>query len=486
MPEACKLQSKQLQPDYVGSYKSFLPRKNEKGLKGNLFMGKLFGTDGIRGVANEYPITCEMAMDIGRAVAHLFRAETGKSKIVIGKDTRISGDMIEYALVSGICSIGADAFLAGVLPTPGIAYMTSSMGTNAGIVISASHNPYYDNGIKIFNQDGFKLSNEKEEEIENIVLNGKIVSMCKAIRDTGRAFKIGDANKNYIGFLKSALPEGFSLNGIKIVIDCANGATYQVAPELFKELGADIESIYTEPDGKNINKSCGSQHPEALIEIVLKKDADIGLAFDGDGDRLIAVDEKGNVTTGDQILAVCANMLKQRDKLKNSLVISTVMSNLGLKVALKDMNIQHIMTDVGDRYVMEQMISSGAVLGGEDSGHMIFLDHHTTGDGIISALKLIESMKFESKPLSELKKIMTVFPQTLINVTVKSKPEIRSIPAVQEAIRSVEKDLGEKGRVLVRYSGTQPICRVMVEGPTEEETQKYCKQISDIVKNEMG
>ena len=475
---------KPFQPDCVNTYylKNFLSRKHEKG---NLFMGKLFGTDGIRGIANEYPITCEIAMDIGRAVAHLFRAETGKSKIVIGKDTRISGDMIEFALVSGICSMGADAFLAGVLPTPGIAYMTSSMGANAGIVISASHNPYYDNGIKIFNQDGFKLSDEKEEAIEHIILNEKPSLMCKTVRDTGRAFKIEDAGKNYINFLKSALPEGFSLKGMKIVIDCANGATYQVAPELFKELGVDVESIYTEPDGKNINESCGSQHPEALIEKVLEKEADIGLAFDGDGDRLIAVDEKGNVTTGDQILAVCANMLKQNDKLKNSLVISTVMSNLGLKIAFKNMNIEHIMTDVGDRYVMEQMISSGAVLGGEDSGHMIFMDYQTTGDGILTGLKLIESIKAELKPLSELKKVMRVLPQALINVTVKSKPEISSIPAVQEAIRSVEKDLGEKGRVLVRYSGTQPICRVMVEGPTEEETQRHCKQISDVIQKEL-
>lgn len=292
--------------------------------------------------------------------------------------------------------------------------------------------------------------------------------------------------KNMPIFLKSALPGDFSLNGMRIVIDCANGATYQVAPELFKKLGADVESIYIKPDGKNINENCGSQHPEALIEIVLKKEADIGLAFDGDGDRLIAIDENGSVLTGDQILAVCANMLKLKSKLNNNLVISTIMSNIGLKVSLKDLAIEHIMTNVGDRYVMEQMISSGSILGGEDSGHTIFLNHHTTGDGILSALKLIESMKFESKLLSELKKIMTVFPQALINVTVKSKPEISSLPVVQEAIRSVEKDLGKKGRVLVRYSGTQPICRVMVEGPTEEKTQRYCKQIADIVKNEIG
>ena len=449
-------------------------------------MGKLFGTDGIRGLANEYPITCEMAMDIGRAVAHLFRAGTGRSKIVIGKDTRISGDMIEYALVSGICSMGVDAVLTDVLPTPGIAYMTSSIHANAGIVISASHNPYYDNGIKIFNQDGFKLSDEKEEEIEHIILNEKPGLMCKTVRDTGKAYKIKNAAKKYADFLRSAFPKGFSLNGMKIVIDCANGATYQVAPELFKELGANVESIYTEPDGKNINENCGSQHPEALIKIVLKKESDIGLAFDGDGDRLIAVDENGSVLTGDQILAVCANMLKLRSKLNNNLVVSTIMSNMGLKVALKDLGLEHIMTNVGDRYVMEKMISSGSVLGGEDSGHTIFLNHHTTGDGILSALKLIESMKFESKPLSELKKVMRVFPQALINVEVKSKPEINSLNAVKRAISSVEKILGEKGRVLVRYSGTQPICRIMVEGPTEEETQRYCEQISDVIQKELG
>ena len=449
-------------------------------------MGKLFGTDGIRGVANEYPITCEMAVDIGRAVAHLFSVEADRSKIVIGKDTRISGDMIEYALVSGICSMGVDAILAGILPTPGIAFMTSSMAANAGIVISASHNPFYDNGIKIFNNKGFKLSDEKEKEIEHLLLSGKPGLVCKTVRNTGRAFKIEDAGKNYIHFLRLALPQGFSLNGVKIAMDCANGATYQVAPKLFKDLGADVELIFTEPDGKNINESCGSQYPEALIEIVLKNKADIGLAFDGDGDRLIAVDEKGNVATGDQILAVSANMMKQKDKLKNSLVIRTVMSNLGLKDALKDMNIEHMMTDVGDRYVMEQMISSGSVLGGEDSGHTIFLDHQTTGDGILTALKLIESMKFASKPLSELKKVMTVFPQSLINVEVKSKPKIDTIAAVKETIISVEKNLGEKGRVLVRYSGTQPVCRVMVEGPTEEETQRYCEQISDVIRKDLG
>ncbi len=449
-------------------------------------MGKLFGTDGIRGVANEYPITCEMAMDIGRAVAHLFCVETDRSKVVIGKDTRISGDMIESALVSGVCSMGVDAAIADVLPTPGIAYLASSTGANAGIVISASHNPFYDNGIKIFNNKGFKLSDEKEEEIEHILLNEKPGLMCKTVRDTGRAFKIEDTVKKYINYLKLALPDGFSLNGMKIAIDCANGATYQVAPKLFKDLGADVESIFTEPDGKNINETCGSQHPEALIEIVLKKKANIGLAFDGDGDRLIAIDEKGNVNTGDQILAICANNLKQKSKLANNIVISTIMSNMGLKAALNDLDIDHVMTNVGDRHVMERMISSGSVLGGEDSGHTIFLDHQTTGDGILTALKLIESMKFESKPLYELKKVMTVFPQSLINVEVKSKPEINTLKFVKEAIVSVEKNLGEKGRVLVRYSGTQPVCRVMVEGPTEEETQRYCKQISDIIQNEIG
>lgn len=449
-------------------------------------MSKLFGTDGIRGVANEYPMTPEMAVNIGRAIAEFFRKNDKRSKIVIGKDTRISGHMIEYALVSGICSMGADAYLAGIIPTPGVAFMTSSTGANAGIVISASHNPFYDNGIKIFNGDGYKLSDEIEAEIEQLLLNENIALSAKSERGIGSVFEIADAIGKYGNFLKLTLPKSNYFNGLKIVIDCSNGATFRVAPTIFYELGADVEVLFVSPNGKNINDNCGSQHPEVLQKRVLDNGADIGLAFDGDGDRLIAVDEKGAVKTGDQILAACAKYMKQNGLLKGNRVVSTVMSNMGLGVALKEMGIKHTVAAVGDRYVMEEMIASGAVLGGEDSGHMIFLDHHTTGDGVLSALRLIEAMKEESKPLSELCKIMKVFPQVLINVDVERKPDLENVPAIKDAIESVEKRLGEKGRVVVRYSGTQSICRIMVEGPTINETGKHCRQLADIVKETLG
>jgi phosphoglucosamine mutase len=449
-------------------------------------MGKLFGTDGIRGVANQYPMTPEMAVTIGRAVAAIFKGDDKQSKIIIGKDTRISGDMLEHALVSGICSMGVDAYLTGILPTPGVAFMTSSTGANGGIVISASHNPYYDNGIKIFKGNGYKLSDEEEDEIEQLVFNKSIASSPQAVQDTGRVYNIEDAAIAYGNFLKRTLPENYYFKDLKIVMDCSNGATFEVAPAIFNELGAKVKTLYSNPDGKNINDNCGSQHPENLKKSVVKYGADIGFAFDGDGDRLIAVDEKGTVATGDQILAVCAKFMKQKGFLKGNQVVSTVMSNMGFGEALKKMGIKHMTSRVGDRYVMEKMVSSGAILGGEDSGHMIFLNYHTTGDGILAALRLIEAMKEESKPLSELCKIMTVFPQVLINVDVARKPNLKNVPDIKDAIKSVETVLGKKGRVVVRYSGTQPICRVMVEGPTIEETRRYCRQLADIVGNTLG
>ncbi len=449
-------------------------------------MGKLFGTDGIRGKANEYPIIPETAVAVGRAVASFFKKEKGKSRIIIGKDTRISGYMLEYALVSGICSMGVDAYLADVLSTPGIAFLTTSTDAVAGIVISASHNPFYDNGIKIFKGNGFKLSDKEEDEIKKLVLGDETISASKQIRDTGNVYKTDDAEQSYCAFLKSTIGQDNPFKGIKIVIDCSNGATYRVGPKLFADLGANVESIFINPDGKNINDNCGSQHPENLTKKVIEKRADIGLAFDGDGDRLVVIDEQGNVLTGDQILFICAMAMKQKGILKNNLVVSTVMSNIGLKLALKDIGVEHIATDVGDRYVAEKMISSRAVLGGEESGHIIFLDHHTTGDGLLAAIRLIEAVKMESKPVSKLGKSMTVFPQVLINVEVKNKPDIRSIPVIKEVIKSVETSLGKKGRVLVRYSGTQPLCRIMVEGQSIDETDMYCRQIADIVQKELG
>jgi phosphoglucosamine mutase len=449
-------------------------------------MGKLFGTDGIRGVANQYPMTPEMAVIIGKAVAAIFKGDHKQSKIIIGKDTRISGDMLEHALVSGICSMGVDAYLTGILPTPGVAFMTSSIGANAGIVISASHNPYYDNGIKIFKGNGYKLSDEEESQIEKLIFDKSIASSPKSVRDTGRVYEIADAGNAYGNFLKQTISENYYFKDIKIVMDCSNGATFEVAPAILTELGAKVKTLYVTPDGKNINDNCGSQHPENLKKAVVKNGAHIGLAFDGDGDRLIAVDEKGIVATGDQILAVCAKFMKKKGLLKGNRVVSTVMSNIGLGHALKEMGIKHMTTNVGDRYVMEKMVSSGAILGGEDSGHMIFLNYHTTGDGILAALRLIEAMKEESKPISELFKIMTVFPQVLINVDVARKPDLKNVPVIKDAIKSVETRLEKKGRVVVRYSGTQPICRIMVEGPTIDETRKYCRQLADIVKETLG
>ena len=444
-------------------------------------MGKLFGTDGIRGVANEHPMTAEMAMNIGRATAHLFKKRGHVPKIIIGKDTRISGYMLENALVSGICSMGVNAIMVGVLPTPGIAFLTGSMRADAGIVISASHNPFQDNGLKIFGSEGFKLPDETETAIEEIVFANNLHTLHPSPSELGKAYRMEDARGRYIVFLKHAFPKECSLEGTRIVLDCSNGATYRVAPETFMELGAEVTTLFDEPNGKNINLQCGSQHPEALAKEVRKAKADVGFALDGDGDRMIAVDETGAVMTGDRMLAICAASLKKQGLLTNNLVVRTVMSNIGLGLAFESLGIDSVMTGVGDRYVIEEMQARGASIGGEDSGHLIFLRHHTTGDGIITALQLAAAMKKEGKPLSELAKIMKVFPQMLINVNVKSRPEIETVPEIMTAIREVERRLGGQGRVLVRYSGTQNMCRVMVEGPTPEETERCCREIAGVV-----
>jgi len=451
-------------------------------------MEKLFGTDGVRGLANEYPMTAEMALNIGRATAHLFKRKGHTPKIIIGKDTRLSGYMLENALISGVCSMGADAYLLNVLPTPGIAFMTRGQRADAGVVISASHNPFKDNGIKIFSGNGFKLSLEQEKQIEDLVLNSNhaIDDCFPEPKDLGKAFHLNDAEDLYTLFLRGTFPKELSMRGMKIALDCSNGATYRVAPKVFRELGAEVFSIHTNPDGMNINSNCGSQHPEDLANAVIKYGAEIGMAFDGDGDRVIAVDEKGNTITGNQILLIYSNTLKKEGKLKNNTVVTTIMSNLGLDIALKERGINHVKADVGDRSVLKDMLARDSVIGGEDSGHLIFLDYHTTGDGILSGLQLISSMLKEKKPLSELAAMMTIYPQVLINVDVRSKPDISNLPEVASVIAEVEKELGEKGRVLVRYSGTQQMCRVMVEGPTKKATEAYCKNIADVVKKTIG
>lgn len=449
-------------------------------------MGKLFGTDGIRGEANRYPMDAAIAFSVGQAVANLFKKAEHRTRVVIGKDTRISGYMLESSLEAGVSSMGGISYLVRVLPTPGIAFIAQSMRADAGIVISASHNPYQDNGIKIFSGNGFKLSDEQEDTIEKLILSGKLPEMVPEAKEMGRAYRMEDALGRYIVFLKNTFPRDLSMEGMKIVIDAANGATYRVAPATFTELGAQVDVIHNDPNGLNINENCGSQHTQDLEKRVKETGAAIGLAFDGDGDRLIAVDEKGRTITGDQILIICAKALKDQGRLKNDLLVSTVMSNLGLTFACKKYGFKHHASKVGDRYVLEDMQRLGAVIGGEESGHMIFLDHHTTGDGILTALQLIAAMIKEKKPLSELARMMEVFPQKLINVPVKSKPDISTVPQVVAAIKQAEAELGDRGRVLVRYSGTQNACRVMVEGPTDELTGKYCRQIADAVKAALG
>jgi phosphoglucosamine mutase len=449
-------------------------------------VGKLFGTDGIRGEANRYPMDAMTAFSVGQSVTLWLKRAKHQTRVIIGKDTRISGYMLESALEAGITSMGGDSYLVGVLPTPGVAFISNSMHADAGIVVSASHNPYQDNGIKIFSGNGFKLSDKQEEAIETLIMNGKLPEMVPSVKEMGHTKRIEDALERYIVFLKNSFPNQLSMDGLKIVIDAANGATYKVAPQLFGELGANVDVIHNDPNGININDNCGSQHTQDIEKRMKETGAAIGLAFDGDGDRLIAVDEKGHKITGDQILIICAKVLKDQGKLKNDLVVSTVMSNLGMRIACKKYGFKHHASKVGDRYVLKDMRQLGSVIGGEESGHMVFLNHHTTGDGIIAAIQLIASMLIENKPLSELKGIMDIYPQKLINVEVRSKPDISSMPRVVEAIKQVETELGDQGRVLVRYSGTQNACRVMVEGPSDALAERYCKQIAGVVKDLVG
>jgi phosphoglucosamine mutase len=450
-------------------------------------MGRLFGTDGVRGVANLAPITAEMALEIGRAMAYVCKTrKEHRHCVVIGKDTRVSGYMLESALTAGICSMGVDVLLVGPMPTPGIAFITRSMRADAGLVISASHNPYQDNGIKIFSRTGFKLPDAEEDELEDLITSGRIRDIRPTADNIGKARRIDDATGRYIVFCKNTFPEDISLDGMKIVLDCANGATYKAAPIIFAELGADVTTIHCEPNGININDRCGSQHTEDLRAKVLATGADIGLAFDGDGDRLIAVDEKGQEISGDQLMVICAKRYKAQGLLQNNLVISTVMSNFGLGLALKDLGIDYAAAKVGDRYVLEMMQERGAVLGGEASGHTIFLDRHTTGDGIVTALQLVATMRAARQPLSSLATVMSLFPQAIINIDVAKKPPLEGLPELQTAIVTAEAELGEKGRVLIRYSGTQSMCRVMVEGPTEELTQRLTKQLAETVRACIG
>ncbi len=451
-------------------------------------MGRMFGTDGVRGVANMAPMTAEMVLEIGRATAYVCKQHenTQRHKIVIGKDTRVSGYMLENALTAGICSMGVDVYLLGPIPTPGIAFITRSMRADAGLVISASHNPYQDNGIKIFSRSGNKLPDAEEDQIEALITTGQIRDIRPTADEVGKATRIDDAIGRYIVFCKNTFPDEMTLEGLKIVLDCANGATYKVAPIIFAELGAEVIAIHHEPNGTNINDQCGSQHTEDLRRKVLEEGADIGLAFDGDGDRLIAVDENGDAITGDHIIAICAKWYKERGWLKNNRVIATVMSNFGFHEAMKQQRIDVGIAAVGDRYVLEMMRQDDAVIGGEASGHLIFANHHTTGDGIVAALQLLAVMRSKKKSLSELASMMRLFPQKLVNLNVQEKPPIEDIPELQTAIQAAEATLAGAGRVLIRYSGTQSMCRVMVEGPSVELTEKLTDDLVEAVKKCIG
>jgi len=453
-------------------------------------MRKLFGTDGVRGVANTYPMTTEIAMQLGRAIAFLVKKQVldkeHNPRLVIGKDTRLSGYMIENALASGICSMGVNVLLVGPLPTPGIAFITTSMRADAGVVISASHNPFQDNGIKIFSKSGFKLPDVEEALIEDLIFSKKMDSLRPVAEEVGKAARIDDAKGRYIVFLKNTFPRRYTLDGIHIVLDCAHGATYAVAPHVFEELGAKVTSIGVQPDGKNINNECGALHPGVMAEIVRRKSADLGIALDGDGDRLIVADEKGNIVDGDQIMAICAEEMLKRQKLAKNTLVATVMSNLGLELAMQRMGGTLVRTQVGDRYVVEEMLRNEYNFGGEQSGHLVFLKHNTTGDGILGALQLLVAMKKKERPLSELTQIMEPFPQVLQNVRTAKKLVLDRIPGFSEKIAGLEKSLGASGRILVRPSGTEPVIRVMVEGEDEKLIDTIASEICDFISKQEG
>ena len=443
---------------------------------------KLFGTDGIRGEANVYPMLPEIALQVGRAIGYLFKNNSSHfSKVIIGKDTRLSGYVFESALVAGLCSMGVSSWLIGPLPTPAVAFLTKDIRADAGIMISASHNPYYDNGIKIFNKDGYKLPDELEEKIEKLIFDEEFKNVRKFKNELGRAHRIKDAIGRYAVHLKSVVPPQLNFEGIKVVIDCANGAAYQVGPQTLEELGAEVIPIGCNPDGVNINDNCGALYPEKLRKKVLETQAQIGIALDGDADRIVVVDEKGNLIDGDDLLALFAIEFKKKNTLWNNIVVGTIMSNLGLEKYLSQNDIKFIRTPVGDRYVVLKMKESQSVLGGETSGHIIFLDKATTGDGLLTGIRLISLMKEKGKPLSELVNLFDKFPQIIKNVKVKKKIPVEQIEGLREKIKLAESKLEEKGRIIVRPSGTEPKYRIMVEGEDPKVIEEIAQELADFI-----
>ena len=461
---------------------------------------RLFGTDGIRGIANQEPMTSETSLRLGRAIARvvggdgaakpargaLGRKRTHRRRILVGKDTRLSGYMFETALASGICSMGADVLLVGPLPTPAVAFLTRSMRADAGVVISASHNPYQDNGIKFFSSDGFKLPDEWERRMEEMVRSGAHDAHRPVAAEIGKAHRIADALGRTVDFLKSTFPAHLTLEGLKIVVDCANGAGYRVAPEVLGELGAEVVPVAVEPDGTNINRDCGSVHPHKARAALREHGADLAVCLDGDADRALFIDEKGDLVDGDEVLAMCAVEMKRAGRLPTGAVVATVMSNMGLDVALRGHGIEVLRTGIGDRYVVEAMRRHGHNLGGEQSGHLVFLDHNTTGDGCLTALQVLALMTEREKPLGELRRIMGKLPQVVVNVPVREKRPLSELVQVQARITESEHLLDGRGRVLVRYSGTEPLARVMLEGESEDEIRRLAQGIAEAIESNLG
>ncbi len=447
---------------------------------------ELFGTDGIRGVANIHPMTVETALRVARAAGYIFQKDDSRHQVLIGKDTRLSCYMLEGALVAGLCSMGVDVLQVGPLPTPAVAYITRSLRADAGIMISASHNPYADNGIKFFSGDGFKLPDSVEHRMEELIFSGEIDSIRPTAHRVGKAYRIDDARGRYIEFVKASFPKEMTLEGVKVVLDCANGALYKIAPRVFFELGAEVIPIAVEPNGRNINDGCGAQHPETVRKATIESGADVGMAFDGDGDRLLMCDRNGDFLDGDCMMAICACDMIAKRRLPKDTMVATVMSNLGLTTTVENAGGNVIRSKVGDRYVVEKMLEHGLNFGGEQSGHIVFFDHNTTGDGVIAALQLLAIKQEKGATLAELRCGFERFPQTQLNVQIKRKQPLEELPEVWDKIKHYEAQLGNEGRLLVRFSGTEPLLRIMVEGRDTTQIEAIAKDIGEAVGAVLG
>ena len=452
---------------------------------------KLFGTDGIRGTSNQYPMTPEVVVKIGQAIGHLIRKKVISSpsqanRVVIGKDTRLSGYMIEQALASGLNSMGIYVQLVGPLPTPGIGYLTRTMRAAAGVVISASHNAYQDNGIKIFGPDGFKLDDSLEKEIEALVASNELSKMLPPSKEVGRTKRIEDAQGRYIVYAKSAFPLEYTLDGLRIVLDTAHGAAYKVAPAIFEELGAEVIHVGNQPNGTNINDKVGALHPSLISQAVVQYRADVGIGLDGDADRVVMIDEKGKLVNGDHILAICALHMQKKNQLKHNTLVVTQMSNFGLERKMSEFGIKVIKTNVGDKYVVEEMRKNGYNLGGEQSGHIIFSDHSTTGDGTVAALNVLSVMRETGRKMSELSNVFEDVPQVLINCRVRSRVELSKIKGYEDLLKEKEAELNKEGRIFIRYSGTEPLIRVLVEGIDKKKITSIAEQMTTFLEKEIS